>query len=224
MNNPVVVISGATGATGTLTARAFAEHGASLVLLSSNQAKLEAMTAGLNLPAERLFTQVVELSDPQAVGAVAEAVRSKFGRVDILLHLVGGWTGGKTLADTPALVLEKMISQHLWTSFHLVQAFTPGMLQNGWGRVIFVSSPLATQPTAGMGAYAIAKAAEDTLLLTLAQEFRESRVTANLIQVRSIDAGGSGKGTPAGDIIAAMLYLCSEEAGRINGARIPLFF
>jgi NAD(P)-dependent dehydrogenase (short-subunit alcohol dehydrogenase family) len=223
MNNPVVVISGATGNTGALAARAFAEQGAALVLLSSNQAKLEALTADLNLPAGRLFTQVMELSDSQAVNAAAGAVHSKFGRVDILLHLVGGWTGGQTLAEMPAETLESMISQHLWTSFHLVRAFTPGMLQNGWGRVVFVSSPLATQPTAGMGAYSIAKAAEDTLLLTLAQEFRESRATANLIQVRSIDASGSGKGTPAGDIIAAILYLCSEQAGRINGARIPLF-
>jgi NAD(P)-dependent dehydrogenase (short-subunit alcohol dehydrogenase family) len=116
-----------------------------------------------------------------------------------------------------------MIAQHVWTTFHMVQAFTPGMLENGWGRVIIVSSPVASQPPAKMGAYAIAKAAEETLLLTLAQEFKDSGVTANLIQVRSIDASGTGKGTTPDEISAAMLYLCSDASNKINGARIPIY-
>ncbi len=223
MNNPVVVISGATGAAAVNAARAFAGQGAALALLSTNQAKLDALAIDLNLPSARLLTQAVDLRSPDDVRAAAVAVDSKFGRADILLHLVGGWTGGKTLADTPAQDLETMITQHVWTSFHLVQAFTPGMVRNGWGRVIVVSSPLATDPQIGMGAYAIGKAAEETLLLTLAQEVKESGVTANLIQVHSIDTTGKGKGTSPDEISAAMLYLCSDLAARVNGARIPLY-
>lgn len=225
MNNPVVVISGATGAAGTEAARAFAKQGASLALLSSNQSKLDALADGLNLPASRLMTHAADLRSPDAVSSAERLVTAKFGRADILLHLVGGWVGGKTLLETTAQDLDEMISQHFWTTLHMVQAFIPGMLRSGWGRVIVVSSPLANHPAAKMGAYAIGKAAEETLLLTLAQELKDSGVTANIIQVRSIDALGTdkGKGTAPDEISAAMLYLCSNEAARLNGTRFPLF-
>jgi NAD(P)-dependent dehydrogenase (short-subunit alcohol dehydrogenase family) len=223
MNNPVVVISGATGVAAANAARVFARQGAALALLSSDRSKLETLASELGLPPARLLTHAADLRNQEAVHASATFVNSKFGRADILLHLVGGWTGGKTLAETPAQDLEAMIAQHVWTTFHMVQAFTPGMLENGWGRVIIVSSPVASQPPAKMGAYAIAKAAEETLLLTLAQEFKDSGVTANLIQVRSIDASGTGKGTTPDEISAAMLYLCSDASNKINGARIPIY-
>ncbi|HEY3311019.1 MAG TPA: SDR family oxidoreductase [Anaerolineales bacterium] len=223
MNNPVVVISGATGAAGTSAARAFARQGASLALLSSDRSKLDTLAGELNLSPARLLLHAGDLSNAEEVKASATFVHSKFGRADILLHLVGGWTGGKTLAETPSSDLQAMVSQHLWTTFHLVQAFVPGMVHNGWGRVIIISSPVATQTPAKMGAYAVGKAAEDALLLTLAQEVKETGVTANIIQVRSIDAAGTGKGTNLDEIVSAMLYLCSDSAASINGARLPLF-
>jgi NAD(P)-dependent dehydrogenase (short-subunit alcohol dehydrogenase family) len=223
MNNPVVVISGATGVTAANAAKVFARQGAALALLSSDRSKLDTLASELNLPPARLLTHAADLRNQEDVRASATFVNSKFGRADILLHLVGGWAGGKTLAETPIQELETMIAQHVWTTFHMVQAFTPGMLENGWGRVIIISSPLANQPAAKMGAYAIAKAAEETLLLTLAQEFKDSSVTANLIQVRSIDTAGTGKGTTPDEIVAAMLYLCSDASSKINGARLPIY-
>ncbi len=62
-------------------------------------------------------------------------------------------------------------------------------------------------------------------MLTLAAELKESSVTANIIQVRAIDVDGTRKGTGASphEIVAAMLYLFSDEAGKITGARIPLY-
>ncbi len=223
MNNPVVVISGATGAAAVNAAQAFAAQGASLALISSSQAKLDALAAELALPEARILTAAGDLRSPEDVRAAAERVYAKFGRADVLLHLVGGWTGGKKIAELPADDLENMLSQHVWTTFHLLQAFTPGMLRNGWGRVLIISSPLAVQPSAGMSAYAVGKAAEDALLQTLAQEVKDSGVTANILQVRSIDSTGTGKGTTPDEITAAMLYLCSDVAARVNGARLPLY-
>jgi len=222
MNNPVVVITGATGATGAAAARAFAVEGASLALLSHDQPKLEALAADLNLPSGRLLTRVADLRKPSAVRSAERFITTRFGCVDVLLHLVGGWTGGKTLTETPADDLETMLNQHAWTTFHLLQAFTPNMLAHGWGRVIVVSSPVTANPSAKLSAYAAGKAAQEALVTTFAQEARESGVTANIIQVRAIDAEGKGKGTSPADIVAAMLYLCSDGAAKISGARIPL--
>lgn len=231
MNNPVVVITGATGATGQAAARAFlvprslagAAQGASLALLSHDSSKLAALASDLNLPSSRLLTRAADLRNPEEVASAARFVSTRFGRADILLHLVGGWTGGKTLSETSTDDLETMLNQHAWTTFHLLRAFMPGMVENGWGRVIVVSSPLAVSPSANMSAYAAGKAAQESLILSLAQETKGSGVTANILQVRSIDAEGTGKGTSPDEIVAAMLYLCSEQASKVNGARIPLF-
>ncbi len=219
----IAVITGATGATGSLAARALSAAGASLVLVGTDPHKLDTLAQELNLPPERVLTVVADLTDASAVFAAAQSVLARFGRVDILLHLVGGWTGGKTLVETPVADLESMLRQHLWTTFFLIQAFLPHLYDNGWGRIIAVSSPSAVQPPAKSGAYAIGKAAQETLLLALAREAAGRGVTANIIQVRSIDVKGEGKGTPPQEIVSAILKLCSDEAAQTNGERLALF-
>ena len=222
MNNRVVVIAGATGVTGQTAARTFADQGASLVLLSTNQDKLDALARDLNLPSNRVLPYAVDLLDASSVQDSAEAVTTAFGRVDALIQLVGGWTGGKTLVESAEEDFTFMLNQHTWSTIHLLRAFSPKLAINGWGRIIAVTSPLATNPSATMGPYSVAKAAQEILLLTLADEFKGKNVTANVIQVKSIDVKGTGEGSTPHEIVAAMLYLCSEEAGKINGARIPL--
>lgn len=231
MNNPIVVITGATGLTGRTAARAFAAQGASLTLISHDAARLNALAASLNLPEARVLTCAADLRRADEAESAARFVHTRFGRADILLHLVGGWTGGQSLPQTPSEDLQTMLEQHVWTTFHVLRAFTPGMAHNGWGRVVVISSPLADEPAAGMSAYATAKAAQQALIRSLAVELRGTGVTANILQVRAIQAGektdgkknGAGKGTTPEEILAAMLYLCSDQAARINGACIPLF-
>ena len=223
MNNRVFVITGATGATGKAAARAFAERGASLVLVGTDPSKLDFLARDLNLPAARFLTLTVDLRNGTAVHSAAEAVTAKFGRVDGLVHLVGGWVGGKTIDTTPVNDFESMLGQHVWTTIHLFQAFGPRMAADKWGRVIVVSAPTATSPLGKTGAYTAAKAAQENLVLNLAAELKESNVTANVIQVKSIDADKTGKGTTPDEIVASMLYLCSDDARKVTGARFPLF-
>lgn len=221
MTERVVVITGATGALGKLAAQTFASRGDSLVLLSRNQDELDSLARHLNLPASRLLARVVDLLDPQSLRDSCQAVEAGFGRVHALIHLIGGWTGGKPITETAVDDFASMLNQHAWTTFHLFQAFVPRLTPNG--RVVIVSSPLATSPAAKMGAYAAAKSAQEALTLTLAEELRAQGATANIIQVKSIDVKGTGKGTPPSEIVAKMEYLCSEEASKMTGMRIPLY-
>ena len=223
MKNRVIVITGATGVLGQLTAHTFAKQGTSLALISNNREKLDSLARDLNLPDDRILTHAANLLDADAVQNAAEAVSAKFGRVDALIHLVGGWTGGKTLAESDAEAFKFMLNQHAWTTIHLLRAFSPKLAENGWGRVIAVSSPLANNPTAKMGAYAMGKAAQETLLMALADEFAGTSITTNVIQVKAIDVKGTGSSTSPQEIVSTMLYLFSDEADKVNGARIPLF-
>ncbi len=231
MNERVFVITGATGATGRAAAHTLAERRASVVLVGTDQSKLDTLARDLNLPAARFLTLTADLRNADAVHSAAEAVNAKFDRVDGLIHLVGGWAGGKTIAETPVNDFESMLSQHAWTTFYLFKEFSPLLAKNKWGRVIIVSASTATNPQGKTSAYTAAKAAQENLVLNLAAELKESNVTANIIQVKSIDVSGSGNpstgsgraATTPDEIVASMIYLCSDEASQINGARIPLF-
>lgn len=232
LENRTAVITGATGGLGSVLTRDLAASGASLALLDIDPARLDALTSSLSLPKSRLLARTVDLLDPAETRAAAEAVKAKFGHIDILLHVVGGWTGGKSLLEVPPADLEFMLNQHVWTSFNVVQAFIPYLIRNGWGRVVMVTSPYAARPNAKGGPYAIGKAGQEALVLTLSQELKGSGVTANLVQAKTIDMKREKVSAPAPEnaswstpeeLSAAILYLLSDEAGAVNGAKLPLY-
>ena len=228
----VAVITGATGALGSVVAQALAEQGVRLALISTNEEHLRSLADRLSMPGERLLMGAFDLTTPEGAQGAADKAMEKFGRVDILLHLVGGWTGGKSLGDVDPGEVQNMLDQHLWSTFHLARAFVPLLAANGWGRIIAVSSPLASNPPANMAPYVIGKAAQEALMLTIARENRDKGITANVLQVRTIDAKherdrepstkNAGWTTPE-EITAAILYLCSSSAHVVNGARFPLY-
>lgn len=228
----VVVINGATGGLGRVVAHRLAEVGAKLVLVSSSAEKLEALQRELNLAQDRTLSIVVDLNQPQAAQSILDAVVTRFGRADVLLHFVGGWIGGKPVAQVSVDDVSSMLQQHLWTTFYLAQAFGPHLAANGWGRLIVVSSPSAAAPPANVAPYSIGKSAQEALMLTLAEEFKGTDITANVLRVRTIDvkherdtqpSPKTASWTTPEEIAAAILYLCSDEAGMVNGARIPLY-
>jgi NAD(P)-dependent dehydrogenase (short-subunit alcohol dehydrogenase family) len=231
-NERVVVITGATGGLGRVVAHRLAETGARLELVSSSVEKLEVLERELNLAEDRRLSIAVNLSQPKAAQSVLEAVIAKFGGADVLLHFVGGWIGGTPVPKVSAEDVSLMLQQHLWTTFYLAQVFGPHLVAKGWGRMVVVSSPSAAAPPANGGPYAIGKSAQEALMLTLAEEYKGTGVTANVLRVRSIDVKHERDNQPSPktaswttpeEIAAAILYLCSDQAGMVNGARIPLY-
>ena len=224
----VVLITGATGPLGRAAARRFAADGAALALVGRDRARLEAVGQEAGAEAARLALVRADLRDRAAADAMAAEVEGRFGRVDILLHLVGGWTGGTAVVDLGADEVRLMLDQHLWTTLHTVAAVVPGMVARGFGRVIAVSSPLAVNPGPRGSAYAMAKAAEEALLRSLARELAGTGVTANLVAVRTIGAPGwtgvaRGPGaTLPEDIADTLAYLASPGASGISGQRIGI--
>jgi NAD(P)-dependent dehydrogenase (short-subunit alcohol dehydrogenase family) len=222
IDNRVAVITGASGDLGRVVAKRLAEQGARLALFGRKAQRVEELAQELKLPPGRVLTGAYDLSDAAAARSAAEAVIKTFGRTDMLLHLVGGWNGGRTIVEVLGDDVAEMLQQHLWTTFHVAQAFVPHLVANHWGRIVVVSSPSAANPPAKGGPYSIGKAAEEALIATLAEELKDSGVTANVLRVRSIDVQ-PGRGTTPAEIAATILYLCSDEARVVNGARIPLY-
>ncbi|MFN3492185.1 MAG: SDR family NAD(P)-dependent oxidoreductase [Anaerolineales bacterium] len=220
--NKNIVITGATGALGSLTAKVFAMQGHHLILMGTNQSKLDTLAKDLNLQSNRFLTQALDLTNANALQTSVEAALSKFGSIHALFHLIGGWVGGKTFVDTSPDDLEFMLNQHVRTTFNLFKSLSKPLSANNWGRVIIVSASTVTNPAGKSGVYTAAKAAQENMVLSLANELKEYKVTANIIQVKAIDTENKGKGATPAEIVSAMQYLFSDEAGKISGARILL--
>jgi benzoate/toluate 1,2-dioxygenase reductase subunit len=227
-----VVITGATGGLGRFVARRLAEREARLVLVGTVADKLAELGKRLPQPYADWLAVPVDLVQPDSADKVFQAALARFGRVDILLHFVGGWIGGKPVTRVQPEEIASMLQQHLWTTFYLVQAFIPHLVANGWGRLVVVSSPTVADTPANRLPYTIGKSAQEALILTLAKELAGSQVTANLLRVKTIDvehervrqpAPANQSWTTPEEIFAALLYLCSDEAQAVNGARIPLY-
>ncbi len=225
---PVAMITGATGGLGRVLAPELAGEGYDLALLGSDNGRLEALRDELGLDGEHTLSVAANLRDARGATAAIDAVYERFGRVDALAHLVGGWTGGMHIGRSPDDPYASMIDQHFWTSLNVVRDLAPRMVEAGFGRIVAVSSPMAAAPDAGMSAYAVGKAAQEALFAALAQEVVGTGVTVNVVRVRAIDTSGGAAGsekdyatTPA-EISAAIRYLFSPDARVVNGQRIGL--
>jgi NAD(P)-dependent dehydrogenase (short-subunit alcohol dehydrogenase family) len=228
----VALITGATGGLGPVLATDLAADGWDVVLCGSDRARLEALEARLGLDPDRVLSVPADLRLADAAQAAVDAAHQRFGRVDALAHLVGGWTGGTNIVDATDEPYRSMLEQHLWSTLNILRPLVPRMVAAGRGRIVAVSSPTAASPGPGMSAYGVGKAAEEALLAALASELVGTSVTANVVRVRTIDTSGvrerdrNGKGaamtTPA-EISAAIRYLFSDAARVVNGERIGLF-
>ena len=228
----VALITGATGGLGRVVARDLARDGARVGLVGSDESRLAALAAELGLEAGRWAGAVADLRDREATASAAKTITERLGPPCILVHLVGGWTGGASLVDLLDADLAAMIDQHVWTTLNITRVLVPAMVAGGWGRVIAVSTPLAADPPARMAAYAVGKAAEEALLASLARDVAQTGVTVNVVRVRTIDTEHARERDPSArnaawttpeEISAAIRYLCSDEAGVVSGARLPMF-
>jgi len=224
----VVAIAGASGNLGPTVVRRLAATGAVLALGGRDEKPLDALAAEVGIEAD---TASVDLLDAEAARAWATGVAERRGRIDALVHLVGGWRGGKPIEEAPLADWDFLHDLLIRTVQHATQAFAPYLLESEHGRFVIVSSGQAQAPTHTNAAYAAAKAAGEAWTLALADRFRGSGATANMIVVGSIltpemrdespDKDFS-KFTPAEEIAEAVAYLCSDDAASMNGQRLTL--
>lgn len=173
-----VAVAGATGPAGRAVVRRLAEAGATVSAAGTDAGRLEATVeeARVAVPGARVSGHVADLLDPGAARAWADRLGAEHGGVDGLVHLVGGWRGGKRFADTDLRDWDFLHDRVVRTLQHTTLAFHDLLVRGPAARVAIVSATAAHRPTAGNAAYAAAKAAAEAWTLALADSFaKESR-------------------------------------------------
>ena len=217
----VVAITGATGRLGGVVAASFADAGYRLALLATSTADCENLAATLPGGLDRHMGLGMDLGSAEDAAAGAVAVRERLGSVSGLLQLVGGYAGGRPFVENDDTEMKNLLALNLWTTVHAVRAFLPDIAAAEHGRIVTVSTFVAAAPSAKHAAYAASKAAVEALTISVAKDLAGTTATSNVVVIRSI---GDEKPTDTrpDEIAAAMLWLCSPEAGATNGQRIVL--
>lgn len=225
LESKVVIVTGANGGLGSHVTNAFLEAGARVIGVS-----LSITAAEFPYPRfSAIPATIANLGDAQAL---AGAVIAQAGRVDALVHLVGGFAGGKTVAETDDATLDRMLELNLGSTFHLLRAVLPGMRKQGSGRILAIGSKAAVEPAPMAGAYAASKAALVSLIRTVAREERPHGITANAVLPGTMDTPANRAAMPDADpakwvqpaqVASLLVHLASDAASQISGAVIPIY-
>lgn len=220
-----ILITGAKGGLGSHVTRAFLESGA-FVAGSSRY------IADADFAHPQFFAVPADLTDSAQARQLVDTVIARRGRLDALIHVAGGFSGGAPIPETGDDVWEQMLNLNLRAAVHIFAAAIPHLRQAGGGRIVAIAARAAVEPAANIAAYSASKAALLSLVRTAALENRDAGLTANAILPGTIDTEANRKwGTPAeraqwvspARLAALAVFLTSDAAAEINGAAIPVY-
>lgn len=225
MKGRVVLVTGASGGLGTYVTQAFLDAGATVIGTSRKIEQSDFKTVD--------FTAVPgDLSSQLGADTLIDTVVARFGKVDVLVHTVGGFAGGTSVAETDDATFQRMFDVNVNSFLYVLRATTPILRKSGNGRIIAIGSRAAVEPGGGVGAYSASKAAMVSLVKTVAAENRDAGVTANVILPGTIDtpvnrAAMTGadfsKWVQPANVASLAVWLASDAAKDVNGVAIPVY-
>jgi NAD(P)-dependent dehydrogenase (short-subunit alcohol dehydrogenase family) len=231
LDGRVIAIAGVGGGLGPLVAARLAGAGATVAGTDRDPEVLDSLATDLGIPAERWDGRPVDLLDEDAVRGWCAALVERFGRVDGLVHLVGGWRGGQPLHEAPLSDWDLLHDLLVRTVQHTTRAFHDQLAASEHGRFVLVSAKQAQAPTNTNAAYAAAKAAAEAWTLAFADGFEPGGATANIVVIDALltprmreESPGEDfpTFTPAEHVAEAIAFLCSDAGEKMSGQRFPL--
>ncbi len=221
----VALVTGSNGALGTFVANSLLAAGATVVGVGRP-------VAGEKNNGDPLHQVNADLTDPIQVRDLVTRVTAQFHRIDVLVHVMGAFVGGASVAETDDATWHKMMDLNLNAAFYVLRSVIPVMREAGYGRIIAIGSRQAVQPAANVGAYSASKAALVSLVRTVAIENKDKNIRANVILPGTMDTTANRAAMPKANFekwvnpahVAELVLLLAGEAGAdITGAAIPVY-
>lgn len=251
LSNKIALVSGSSQGIGKETAKLFADRGASVILLARNKAKLEGVLSELSIVNEhqKHGILVADFSKPLELQKVIGEFINQDNRLHILVNNTGGPAGG-LIKDAKPEEFINTFQQHLICNHILAQALIPGMIKEGFGRIINVISTSVKQPLNGLGVSNTVRGAVANWSKTLANELGQYNITVNnvlpgatntsrLSDIAKVKALKSKKSVDEiynlmamqvpmqriaepEEVANAIAFLASNQADYINGVNLPV--
>jgi NAD(P)-dependent dehydrogenase (short-subunit alcohol dehydrogenase family) len=225
LEGKVALVTGAKGGLGTYVTNAMLDAGATVVGVSRS-------IKGSDFDNPNFVAMPAEVSSAANARQLAESVVSKFGRIDSVVHLMGGFAGGIRVADTDCATLDRMMDLNFRSAFHLLRAVLPQMRNQRYGRIVAIGSRAAVDGNAGAGAYSASKAALIALMRAVALENKDVCISANVVLPGTMDTPGNREAMPGADytkwvqpaqVARLIVSLTSDEAPQMTGAVLPIY-
>ena len=224
MQDKIVFITGANGGLGASVTRAFLQRGARVIGASLR------ITAA-DFPNPNFEAMAIDFNKLDEIKRGVTKIVERHGRLDMLVHVLGGFAGGPSIAETTDEMWEQMQNINLTAAFHVFRETIPFLRKSKSGRLIAIGSLTAAQPHANLGAYVAFKAALAMLVQTVALENADVGLTANVILPGTMDTPANRKSMPEADfskwaktddVAELVLSLAEEEAKHLTGLAIPI--
>ena len=224
MSAKVAVVVGAGGGLGRATAVALAAGGLTVVAVDRNE-------RGLSDLSDDIRREVADATDPAAATRLIDRIAGEVGPPDVLVNTIGAFRPGDVLSTTPE-TLRLMLDVNLGPALWLSQAVAPHMRQQGSGVIVHVAARPGIEPTGGMAAYSVSKAALVHLTRILDIELRPYGIRVNAVAPQLLDTPANRATFPAEvlahatapDVIAdAIAFLVSDAAAPVSGAILPAY-
>ena len=231
LEGKVAAVFGGTGPLGIEVCRTFLAEGAKLVLgwyLDEEQAEAKKTLAAYEADClERKVDTTSEDSVKQFVGAATE----RFGSIDVMLYMAGAFSVGPMIWETDGEVFGRMLDVNLKGAFYAAKHVVPVMLKKSEGRMFFFPAKSVVSPKPRFGAYAITKGGLLNLVESLAEELKETDITANAVMPDAVDTWKTrlvphatpDKWIKPHQVADLLVGVCSMESNILNGSVLKVF-
>jgi uncharacterized protein len=229
LKNKLMLITGASSGIGAATAKLAAKEGARVILVARSKDKLEQVAEEIRCAGGTAYTQVLDVTDPQAVGALEKSVTAEIGMPDILFNNAGGGRWLRTEETSPEEAAGMMAAPYL-SAFYVTRAFLPAMLKRDSGLIINMTSLGGFMPWPGATTYLAARHAMRGFHEGLRADLYGSKVRTMLTAFAKVESEywqknpESLKNLPAAQNLIPVLT--SEQTARaiVNGIHWNLSF
>ncbi|MDH3252510.1 MAG: SDR family oxidoreductase [Ignavibacteria bacterium] len=226
------VITGGTGALGSVVATAFLDKGAHIAIPYHSDRSLAAIPSGWTKAPDQVMLMKADITLESDVQKFCAQAVERFGGIDYLLNIAGGYAGGSTIAETSLEEWERMLDLNLKTAFLMSRQVLPIMMGAHFGRIVNITSKQAVLPGAKAGAYAVAKRGIVTLTEILADEVKGTGITVNALAPSVILTDANRQAMNESDfsrwvspeeLTTLILHICSDESKSVNGNIVKVF-
>ncbi|HEV2193838.1 MAG TPA: SDR family NAD(P)-dependent oxidoreductase [Nitrosopumilaceae archaeon] len=228
----VVLITGGTGALGREASLSFLKSNAIAAITHVTDREIPQLESTLGDLMKKVMLIKADIGDEVQVEKTVSDIVKKYGHIDVLINVVGGYLGGKKVTEMTGKEWDLMMNLNLKTAFLISKHVVGQMVKQGSGKVVHVAARLGLKGIAGNSAYCASKSGLIRLVESLSDEVKDKNINVNCVLPSIIDTGANRKEMPDADfskwvkpseIARVMLFLASDDSRSIHGAAMPVY-